>query len=242
MRDAGIGTGIMKLATTTLAVAWTILVASRGLSARNPQMQGEMKNLTRSIAANELALSQFTWQEQQTIGTKSNVQNQRLFQVQPGSDGKTERYLSSLETLPPGSVGFVGGLTEEFDNYADQVADLAHIYAHLEPGRIKQLYQQGGVVISSGDAPNTVRVTIRNYERQGDSVALIFDTTQKAIQNMEISSYLNDPGDEVKISAKYAPLPNGPNHLSQMVINGEGKQVVVQIQTFNYQRMFPPWR
>ncbi|MFZ3378473.1 MAG: hypothetical protein WA193_02470, partial [Candidatus Acidiferrales bacterium] len=60
---------------------------------------------------------------------------------------------------------------------------------------------------------------------------------QQAIQSLQISSYLDDPQDAVTISAQYAQLPNGPNHVASMIVNGVSKQLTVQMQNSNYQKM-----
>jgi len=48
---------------------------------------------------------------------------------------------------------------------------------------------------------------------------------------------LNDPSDAVAISAQFAQLPDGTNHVASMTINGESKHLTVNEQNSNYQRM-----
>jgi hypothetical protein len=50
-----------------------------------------------------------------------------------------------------------------------------------------------------------------------------------------VDSYLNDPSDAVKISARFAKIPNGPNHVSSVLVDGVKKQLTVNIQNSNYQ-------
>jgi len=225
-----------------LVFPWLVLVVAVPQGrAQNPQAQQQIEELKQSFAANKQALSQFTWQEQQTVLIKGNVKKQEFFQVRMGPDGKPQKMPLEPQAAPQEEHGIRGHIKEkkieEFEDYAHQIAALAQGYAQPEPGRIQQLYQQGAVMLGSGGAPNFLRVVIQGYQKPGDSVTLVFDRAQKSIQGLEISSYLSDPSDAVKISAQYAPLPGGPNHVSQMVVNGISKQLTVQIQNSNYQRL-----
>ena len=71
---------------------------------------------------------------------------------------------------------------------------------------------------------------------QGDSMKLVFNTAQKGIQSVNVSSYLNnDPKDAATFTAQFAKLPDGTNHLATAKVNGEKKQLTIQIQNMNYQ-------
>jgi hypothetical protein len=50
-----------------------------------------------------------------------------------------------------------------------------------------------------------------------------------------VASYLNDPKDAVTISAEFAQLPDGTNHVASTLINGESKQLTVNDVNSNYQ-------
>ena len=50
-----------------------------------------------------------------------------------------------------------------------------------------------------------------------------------------MNSYLNDPSDAVKISAQFAKIPGGPNHVSSVLVDGVKKQLTVNMQNSNYQ-------
>ena len=50
-----------------------------------------------------------------------------------------------------------------------------------------------------------------------------------------VGSYLNDPGDAVKISVQLTKIPNGPNHVSSVRVDGVKKHLTVNIQNSDYQ-------
>jgi hypothetical protein len=73
--------------------------------------------------------------------------------------------------------------------------------------------------------------------KQGDSMTFTLDPQSKQLQNVRVSSYLNDPSDAVTISAEFAQLPDGTNHVASTLINGVSKQLTVNQQNSNYQKI-----
>lgn len=126
---------------------------------------------------------------------------------------------------------------EAYEDYAKEIGDLAQNYMHQEPGKLQQLYEQGNVLFGSAGAPDEIRLVINNYVKQGDSVTIIYSQPQLAVQSIQISSYLSDPSDAVKISAQFARLPNGPNHPYDVLVNGVSKQLTVEMQNSDYQHL-----
>jgi len=215
--------------------------ASLGLVAQDPGLQAKMAQVKEAMAANRQALSRYTWQEQQTVSIKGEVKKQQLFQVQPGPDGKPQK--TPLEALPQQEPSggrlkrhIVEKKTEEYKDYAQRVAALAESYAHPEPGKLQQAYEQGNAMLGSAGAPGELKLVIHNYVKPNDNVTMIFSTAEKALQSLQIASYLDDPKDAVNISAQFDRLPDGTNHVSSMLVNGVSKELTVNIQNSNYQK------
>ncbi len=212
--------------------------------AQNPQLQQRLAELKQASDLNKLQLLQYTWQEQQTISIKGKVRKQKLFQVQMGPNGKPQK--TPIETGDDSSGGgrqhgikhrIKENKKEEYEDYAQQIAELAQGYAQPDSAKLQQLYQQGYVMFGSAGAPDEVRIVAQNYLKQGDSVTIVFNKAQKAIQNLNISSYLSDPSDAVKIAVQFAPLPDGTNHVSNVLVNGVSKELTVEMQNSNYQKL-----
>jgi hypothetical protein len=54
---------------------------------------------------------------------------------------------------------------------------------------------------------------------------------------VQINTYLTDPSDVVTVSAQFAQLPDGTNHVASANIDGVSKQLTISEQNSNYQRM-----
>ena len=210
--------------------------------AQNPELQQRIAEIKQASAANKQALAHYTWQEQQTTSIKGEVKKQQVFQVRVGPDGKQQKTpIGGSQAAPPPPSGgrlkqhIVEKKTAEFKDYGEQIADLAKQYTQPDPGRLQAAFQAGNVSLQPGGGEGEVKLVIKNYIKPNDSVTLVFSKQQKAIQSVQVSSYLDDPKDAVTIAAHFAKLPDGTNHVSGTQINGVSKQLTVVTQNSNYQ-------
>ena len=222
-----------------------ILSASLFAFAQNPEMQQKLAEVKQASAMNKQSLAQYTWQEQDTISLKGEVKKQEMYQVRMGPDGKPQKTSLSPEQPQQAASGRHGRLkehvvekkTEEYKEYAHNIAALAHSYAQPNPELLQQAFQKGNLSFASGGAPNEIRIAITNYLKPNDSVTMVFDRQAKAIQSIQIASYMDQPSDAVKISLEFSKLPDGTNHVSAMNIDGVSKQLGVAVQNSSYQKL-----
>jgi hypothetical protein len=233
---------------TSLAALVLVLAAQAGsraiaqAGAQNPQLQQRIAEVKQAQAQNTQALSQYSWQQQETISIKGNVKDQKFYQVRLGPDGKPQK--TELANMPQSSGGRQHGLKhdikekkgEEYKEYGQQIGALAQQYVQPDPERLQQAFQQGNVMMGPAGAPGEVKMVIKNYVKPNDQVTLVFNQQAKAIQSMQIASYLTDPKDAVNITAQFSRLPDGTNHVSTMQINGVSKELTVTTQNTNYQK------
>jgi hypothetical protein len=230
------------LAGAFVAVLVLLPLAVQRASAQNPELQQKLAEVKQSAAANKQALAHYTWQEQENIAVKGEVKDTKFFQVHLGPDGKPQK--QEAENLPQSSGGRQHGLAhhvkekkgEEYKEYGQQIGALAQQYAQPDPERLQQAFQQGNVMLGSGGAPGEVKMVISNYVKPNDKVTLTFNQQAKAIQGLQIQTYLTDPKDAVTIAAQYSQLPDGTNHVSTMQINGVSKSLQITTQNSDYHK------
>lgn len=230
---------------SAIALALTTSFAALVLSAplalgQNEALQKRVADLRQASAANKQALSHYTWQEQQTISIKGEVKKQQLFQISFGPNGQQQK--TEIDAAPAAEPSggrlkrhVVAKKTEEFKDYGQQIAALAKQYTQPDPGLLQQAYQQGNISIQPGGGEGVVTLIIKNFIKPNDSVTLVFNTQLKAIQSVQVATYLDDPKDAVTIAAQFAKLPNGINYLAGTQVNGVSKQLTVVTQNSNYQ-------
>src|SRR5215469_1193208 len=225
-----------------LAIA---LALGLGLStaAQNPELQQRVGEIKLAAAENKQALAHYSWQQQQTTAIKGEVKDTKLFQVHVGPNGQPQKV--ELENTAATSGGGGGRLKhhivekkkEEYQEYGQEIHALAEQYAQPDPGRLQQAFQQGNIALASAGIPGEVKLLITNYVKQGDKVTLIFNRETRAIQSLEVASYLSNPADAVTIQAQFSKLPDGTNHVATMQINGVSKNLMVTTENTNYQKI-----
>jgi len=210
------------------------------VKAQNPEMQQRLAEVKQAMAQNKQALAKYTWVEQVTISLKGEEKKQEHIQVRLGPDGKPQKTSLDAPAQPQESGGrlkrhIVEKKKEEYADYADQMKALAQQYVPPDKDMLQQAYQQGNITLGSvPENPNAVKLVIKNYLKQGDSMTLIFDKAQKELLQVQIASYMDDPKDAMNLTVQFSKLPNGPNHVSNMMIDGVSKQLNIATQNSNY--------
>jgi hypothetical protein len=213
-------------------------------NAQSPELQQRVADLKEAMAKNKQAMMSYTWVEVITISLKGEQKKQEHFQVRLGPDGKPQK--TSLD--PPAEAAAPSGgrlkkhvvekKKEEYKDYADQMKALAQQYVPPDKDLLQQAYAQGNITLGpTAGAPNEVQLVIHNYLKQGDSMTLVFDKARKALASIQIASYMSDPKDAMNLTVQFSALPDGTNHISNMVLDGVSKQLNVAIANSNYQHV-----
>ena len=224
------------------AIAMVAAVAVSVVSAQNPELQQKVAEVKEAMAANKQALAQYTWQEQVTVSLKGDVKKQEHFQVRLGPDGKPQKTSLDPPAEPPSGgrlkKHIVEKKKEEYKEYAEQMKALAQQYVPPDKEMLQQAYAQGNITLGSvAGAPGELQLVIHNYLKPQDSMTLVFDKTQKELLRLQIASYMDDPKDAMNLTVQFSRLPEGPNHVSSMVIDGVSKQLNIATQNSNYQHL-----
>src|SRR5262249_30321414 len=150
--------------------------------AQNAQLPPGLAEIQQAIAANRQSLGRYTWLERQTVLVKGEVRKEELYQVRLGADGKPQRTL--LNSGPPPSLPIgpirrhiAEKMTAEYERYAQQIGALAQVYAQPDPQRLQRADQRGNISLEPVGLPGEVRVTIVNYIKPQDYVAIVFNRT-----------------------------------------------------------------
>jgi hypothetical protein len=216
---------------------------SRPANAQNQELQERVAEMKEAAAKNKQAMAQYTWVEQINISLKGEQKKQEHFQVRLGPDGKPQKTSLDPPAEPTESGGrlkkrIVEKKKEEYKEYAEQMKALAQQYVPPDRDMLQQAYAQGNITLGSvAGAPGELQLVIHNYLKPQDSMTLVFDKTQKELLRLQIASYMDDPKDAMNLTVQFSRLPDGPNHVSSMVIDGVSKQLNIATQNSNYQHL-----
>ena len=224
-----------------LAAGLLMVLSCCSAVAQNPQLEEKIMAIRQAQALNKQKLAQYTWQETETISIKGNVKDTKVYQVQLGPNGQPQKTEINDQKAQSGG-GRQGRLkerviekkTEEYQEYGQQIGALAKQYTTPDPDRLMQAKQQGNISLQMGQGGG-LNLVIKNYVKPNDSVTMTIDPQTKSVLGVKVASYLSQPSDAVNITANFARLPDGTNHVATTTINGVSKQLTVSDQNSNYQ-------
>src|SRR5208282_2815917 len=99
----------------------------------------------------------------------------------------------------------------EYEDYADQMKALAEQYVPPAGELLQKAFASGNIMMGpTAGAPNLIQMVIKNYLK---------------------------PQDSMTVTVQFSRLPDGTNHVSNMVLNGSGKQLNIAIANSNYQHV-----
>ena len=211
--------------------------------AQGPELQERVAELKESMAKNKMSLAQYTWVEQVNISLKGELKKQEHSQVRLGPDGKNQKTSLDPPAEPPSGgrlkKHIVEKKKEEYKEYAERMKALAQQYVPPDKEMIQQAYAQGNISITPGGGlpAGQIRLVFHNYVKPQDSMTLIFDKAQKQLLSLQIASYMDDPKDAMTLTVEFSRLPDGTNHVTNVVMNGVSKQLNIATQNANYQRL-----
>ena len=209
-------------------------------AAQSQQMADKLIAIKTAQDANKAKLAQYTWTETETISIKGSVKDTKTYQVSM-VNGKPQKTLVDNQKASSGGgrqgrvkERVVEKKTEEFQEYGQSISALAKQYTTPNPEALMAAKQAGNISLVPGSG--TLSLVIKNYVKQGDSMTMTVSEQTHSPVSVKVNSYLDDPKDAVTISAQFAKLPDGTNHVASTLINGVSKQLTVNDQNSNYQK------
>jgi len=234
------------VALTLIAVVCGLMPAA-GAPAQAPSPQDKIAAVKEALAKNQAALRQYSWVETTQVSLKGEVKKTEQKQCYYGADGKVQKTVMPGAAPPkqaPASGGGRGGRlkkkvvenkVEETKEYMEQVAALVHAYVPPDPQKI-QAAQAGGNV-SVEPTATTTTMTVKNYLKPGDVLAIGLDSAAKTLRSVHVGSYVEKPkDDDVTLNVTFANLPDGTSYSQKSVLDVPGKKIQVTVTNSGYKK------
>jgi hypothetical protein len=216
-----------------------VLVVPQGLLAQ----QDKVAALKTSLAANEKLQKQYRWVETTVISMKGEEKSRIQKQCFYGPDGQVQKQqLTAQPAEEPGPGGMKGKMVAkkkaEISAAMKQAVALVQSYVPPDPQRI-QASKAAGNLAMSPTGPDSMRLDLRNYVKNGDTLSLGLDTARNALQTVSVKSYLESEKDAVTLDVTFARLRDGLSYPGNVVLNVPGQNIQVVVQNSGYQRVTP---
>ena len=217
-----------------------------GVVAQTPGTPERIAAMKQALAANQAALRQYSWVEATTVTLKGEVKKQEQKQCYYGVDGKVQKTPIPGATPPAGGRQSGGGRrgrvaerivenkVDETQEYMEKVAALVHQYVPPDPQKIQAAQAAGNVSVDAS------KLTVKNYLKPGDVLALAFDAAAKKLTSYSANSYVEKPkDDDVTLSVTFGALPDGTSYPQQVVLDVKAKNIQVKVANSGYKKTAP---
>lgn len=220
-----------------------VLVGASAASAQGikQELQQKLATVKESVARNQAALRQYSWTEHTDMSLKGEVKKSTDNLCRYGADGKIAKTPIGTPAPKKEMRGLKKKVAEkkigELQDYMERAAALIHRYMPPAPENMQAAFQAGSVSLGQA-GPGKIQLQLRDYAKPGDSLTFNFDTATKALQSINVNSYLDDPKDDVvTLAVVFQSLPDGANYVASTTLNAAAKQVLVKTSNTNYQKL-----
>jgi hypothetical protein len=210
--------------------------------------------IKQSLADNQAQLRQYTWIETTEISLKGEVKKKEQKQCSYGPDGKVQKTpLPGAAPAPKqqeqasrrGGGGRRGGgavketivenKVEDLKDYMEKVAALVHEYVPPNPQKIQAVQAAGNM--STQPSGSGAVLSLKDYNKPGDVLAIGFDPAAKKFLSYKVNSYVEKPkDDDVTLAVTFTGLPDGTNYPGQVVLDAPAKKIQVKVTNSDYKK------
>ena len=230
----------MKSIVVGIALAAVAFAAGPSTHAQAPDLQQKLAAAKQSAAANQKALRSYSWLEKNELSLKGEVKNTTVDMCKYGPDGKVQK-TPVVEPPPPekkrGLKGkIVAKKTGEMKEELEAAVALVQQYVPPSPD-LMQVVMNAGTASLSQAGPGAVALKFPGYVKKGDALTLTFDSTVKALRQIEVNTWLDEPESAVNLKVTMQALPDGTNYPGSIVFELPKRQLQVKITKSNYQKI-----
>ncbi len=225
-------------------VLLAVLALSQPAGAQAPaSLQEKLAAAKQSAARNQQALRSYTWVEKTELSLKGEVKNTKLNSCRYGPDGKVQKTLIGDPPPPPSKKrGLRGKIIEkkkeEMKEELQAATALVQQYVPPDPGLIQVVIGAGKASLTQ-EGPGAVALKFSDYVKAGDALTLRLDAALKAMRQMSVATYMDDPKSPVTLQVDLRSLPDGTNYPASVSMKIPASQIEVRVTNSNYQKVAP---
>ena len=205
-------------------------------------IQERIAALKASLAASQAMLRQFEWVETTTVSLNGEQKSQKLERCYYGADGAIQKVPLSAPPPEKKKFGIRGAIAkskqEEMSDYMKEAVGLVKRYVPPDQKRIQVAKEAGNVSVTPLPGQR-VRLTITNYIKAGDSLAMEMSLADNTLVSARVASTMDSDNEPVTLAVTYAKLDNGASYTAQSVLDATGKELRVTIANSGYRKMAP---
>jgi hypothetical protein len=221
---------------------WLIVGTSSVLLARtatgqdsNQELQQKLAAFKESVAQNQAALRQYSWIQKTQLSRKGDVRTTKTESCRYGPDGEVQKTQVSEPAEQQQKRG--KGMNEDMRDYMERTLSMIERYVPPSLERLKSVANQGNASFRA-TGPDAIELQFKDYVKKGDSVTFALDLGAQRISRAIVNTYLaEEDKDAISLTVDFQTLPDATNYPATKVLNVAAKQIVVKVQSNNYQKV-----
>ena len=230
----------MKHTVTGIVLDACALLAVPRVEAQPQELQQKLAAAKQAAALNQKALRSYSWLEKTELRLKGEVKNTKVDMCKYGPDGKVQK-TAVVEPEPAekkrglrGKV--VAKKTGEMKEELEAAVALVQQYVPPSPD-LMQVVMNAGTASISQAGPGAASLKFPGYVKKGDALTLTFDSTVKALRQMEVNTWLDEPENAVNLKVTMQSMADGISYPGTIVFALPKRQLEVKITKSNYQKI-----
>ena len=117
-------------------------------------------------------------------------------------------------------------------------AAVALVQQYVPPSPdLMQVVMNAGTASLAQAGPGAVALKFPGYVKKGDALTLTFDSTVKALRQIDVNTWLDEPESAVNLRVTMQALPDGTSYPGSIVFELPKRQLQVKITKSNYQKI-----
>jgi hypothetical protein len=207
----------------------------------NQELQQKVAAFKESVVQNQAALRQYSWIQKTQLILKGDVKSTKIESCRYGPDGQVQKTQVSEPVQQKKKRGLrgkvVAGKTEEMKDYMERTMSMIERYVPPSPERLKSVADQGNASFRQAGA-DALELQFRDYVKKGDAVTFTLDMAAQRIAQLNVNTYLaEEDKDAISLAVTFQTLPDATNYPASKVLNVTAKQIVVKVDSSNYQKL-----
>lgn len=189
------------------------------------QASGPSRTLLLAMGVNAKRVMQYQWKQRITVVRRGKPAEPVIDQVSFGSSGQMQRTTISA---PPKMGGIRGRIAA---GVKEDVKDIMNLVAQYnKPQQMIGTVRNGRVSQPSGAGLITVQG--KDVIQPGDAVTILANSATHLATHVDITTKFD--GGPMTVAQDYGQLPDGPNVMKNMKVSVPGKNLVINVASYDY--------
>lgn len=236
----------MRISKTFIVLVSFLLVSVGSatlVSAQEPASQERIATFKKTLQQSQAQLRKYEWIETTTVMLKGEVKSKTQNRCYYGADGKIQKVAIGTSPAPAQPSGgrlkrrIVAKKTEEMSQYMKDAVELVHRYVPPSPEMIQFAKDNGKAKYGVMEPNKVVQFSLNDIVKTGDLMSATIDIRANSILEMDVSTYLEDAKDGIKLVVLFKRLPDGTSYSSLTTLDARSKDIKVVVENSGHRKM-----